>query len=141
MANLVKFFVVGNIPTRRLPQLMALAYQTANDLHLHPKAVLIRSDIHNTTSIQGKYQKDPKGLHLTICFKDAEQLANNTHIASHGYVGDQSDNFIHEATHTPEKSDGIKKKKSGLDVWPSNLKCITEVAYGQVPKEEDIQVG
>ncbi|KAK2858449.1 hypothetical protein FQN49_004718 [Arthroderma sp. PD_2] len=138
MANLVKFYVMGTIPTRRVPQLMALAYQTANDLHLHPKAVLIRSDIHDTTSILGKYQKDPKGLHLTICFKDAEQLANNTHVASHGYVADKLKTFIREATHTPEKHDGTKKKNGG-DVWPGGLKCVVEVAYGQVPTQEEIQ--
>ncbi|KAI2139099.1 hypothetical protein LOZ52_002400 [Ophidiomyces ophidiicola] len=129
---------MGTIPARRLPRLMALAYQTANSLHLHPKAILIRSDIHATTSIQGTYQKDPKGLHLTICFKDAEQLANDTHIASHGYVTDQSTTFIHEATHTSEKADGAKKK-NGADVWPADLKCVSEVAYGQVPNEEEIQ--
>ncbi|KGO73527.1 hypothetical protein PITC_044060 [Penicillium italicum] len=139
MANLVKFYVVGTIAAPRLPHLIALAYQTASDLHLHPKAVLIRSDVHDTTSILGKYQKDPKGLHLTICFKDAEQLANNTHVASHGYVADKFKNFIHEATHTTEKEDGTKKKNGG-DVWPRGLKCVAEVAYGQVPKLEEIQV-
>ncbi|KAG5295619.1 hypothetical protein I7I50_08435 [Histoplasma capsulatum G186AR] len=86
------------------------------------------------------YMKDPKGLHLTICFKNAEQLTNNTHIASHGYVTDRSKTFIHEATHTPEKEDETKKD-NGLDVWPSGLPCVAEVAYGQVPKPEEIQVG
>ncbi|EGC45348.1 conserved hypothetical protein [Histoplasma capsulatum var. duboisii H88] len=83
------------------------------------------------------YMKDPKGLHLTICFKNAEQLTNNTHIASHGYVTDRSKTFIHEATHTPEKEDQTKKD-NGLDVWPSGLPCVAEVAYGQVPKPEEV---
>ncbi|EZF34291.1 hypothetical protein H109_08005 [Trichophyton interdigitale MR816] len=104
--NLVKSYFLnrpGNVQTIR--QHIALAYQTAQDRSIYPTAVLSRSGIHPTTTIDGKYQKDPKGDHLTICFKDRDMMAKGTHTASHGYVDSRSDSHIREATHTPEKPD------------------------------------
>lgn len=39
------------------------------------------------TTIDGKYQKDPKGDHLTLCFKDEEMLAKGTHVATRQICG------------------------------------------------------
>ncbi|KXX76394.1 hypothetical protein MMYC01_207304 [Madurella mycetomatis] len=69
------FFYAGNTITKQRKQaLVALAYATARDLQLAPKAILIRADIHDTTTFNGKYGKDPNGWHGTFAFKDNDQI-------------------------------------------------------------------
>ncbi|GAT24199.1 hypothetical protein RIB2604_01800240 [Aspergillus luchuensis] len=70
------FFYKGCLPDtqQRLQELVAVAYQTARDRRLYPKAVLIRSVAHATTNIMGRPQKDPLGPHVTLCYKDEDQL-------------------------------------------------------------------
>lgn len=62
---------------------------------------LPRMNIHKTTTINGVYQDDPKGKHLTLCYKDQAMLTKGTHVASHGYVDLETDSHIREATHAP----------------------------------------
>ncbi|TWU73013.1 hypothetical protein ED733_000054 [Metarhizium rileyi] len=70
--NVVRFFIYSkmSLSPEKLHQLVNLAYLTARDRKLYPKEILIRSDVHNTTKIFGKYQKDPEGPHTTLCYKD-----------------------------------------------------------------------
>ncbi|POR37539.1 hypothetical protein TPAR_02266 [Tolypocladium paradoxum] len=134
--NIVKYyFHKDHIPrtAERMHQLVALAYQTARDRQLYPRAVFIRSDLHATTSINGVRQQDPKGLHVTLCYKDNEQLQKGTHIACHGYVNDEESMSFREATHAGEKPDSTKKKnKNRTAVWPSEdkLYAAPEIGYG-----------
>ncbi|OAL73508.1 hypothetical protein A7D00_1535 [Trichophyton violaceum] len=138
--NLVNFYLnrPGNVQTIR--QHITLAYQTAQDRSIYPTAVLIRSGIHPTTTIDGKYQKDPKDDHLTICFKDRDMMSKGTHTASHGYVDSRSDFHIREATHTPEKPDSTILTRSGRAVWPAEeqLELEIEVAFGHIPDEDEL---
>ncbi|KAK2763985.1 hypothetical protein FQN54_009604 [Arachnomyces sp. PD_36] len=138
---MVKFYFL-NRPTNAetMRQYIALAYQTAQDQKIYPRAVLVRSGIHGTTTVDGKpHQKDPKGDHLTICFKDSEMLAKGTHVASHGYVDLRTSSNIREATHSPEKPDATKKR-GGREVWPTAeaLPLETELAFGHVPEEAEL---
>ncbi|KAL1973783.1 hypothetical protein VTN31DRAFT_5343 [Thermomyces dupontii] len=66
--NFVRFFFyAGNtISPSRKKALVALAYATARDQQLAPKAILIRSDMHDTTTAGGQHVKDPKGWHGTF---------------------------------------------------------------------------
>ncbi|KAG7110478.1 hypothetical protein HYQ44_010868 [Verticillium longisporum] len=98
---------------------------------LFPKEILIRSDIHNTTKIHGKYQKDPKGPHATLCYKDQNQVESGTHVASHGYVRSMADWTYVSATHHPEKPDSVKKANRKDEIWPpsEDLREITAIAY------------
>ncbi|KAJ5188448.1 hypothetical protein N7472_007462 [Penicillium cf. griseofulvum] len=133
------YFYKGMLPKteERKRQLIALAYQTARDRKLYPKAVLIRSEVHDTTSINGIRQKDPLGLHVTVCYKDGDQLLRGTHVASHGYVKDEVSVEFVEATHHPEKPDSTKRQRGTKTIWPSEdqLVAVAEIGHGHPPSE------
>jgi hypothetical protein len=78
--------------------------------------------------------KDPLGLHVTLCYKDEDQLLRGTHVASHGYVKDKVNLEFVQATHHPEKSD-LTKRQKGKIVWPSEdeLVAAPEIAYSHLP--------
>ncbi|PLN74589.1 hypothetical protein BDW42DRAFT_181986 [Aspergillus taichungensis] len=138
--NMVKYYFYKNHLPRdpaRLHALVALAYQTARDRKLYPKAILIRSEPHDTTSFQGRRQKDPLGWHVTFCYKDSEQLDKGVHVACHGYVQGKDNLEFVRATHAGEKLDSWKKG-DGNAVWPSEeeLEAAPEIGYGH-PLEED----
>ncbi|KZF22826.1 hypothetical protein L228DRAFT_282907 [Xylona heveae TC161] len=73
--NFIKYyFYEGNtITAARKSALVSLAYATARDQQQAPKAILIRADIHNTTTIDGMHTEDPKGWHGTFAFKTDTQ--------------------------------------------------------------------
>lgn len=114
---------------------MALAYQTARDRKPYPKAVLIRSEIHDTASINGVHQKDPLGPHVTLCYKDEDQLLRGTHVSSHGYVHGKDDLGFVRATHAGEKPDTAQRQQGKKTVWPSEseLEVVPEIGYGHLP--------
>ncbi|KAK6810747.1 hypothetical protein RU639_013606 [Aspergillus parasiticus] len=136
------FFYAGNtISPDRKRQLVALAYATARDQKLAPKAVLIRSDMHDTTTIDGKHAKDPKGWHGTFAYKADDQEEREFHVASHGYTNGKEDFTLKEATHTPEKLDRTPRggRRSGKVVWPAeNLLeeyVDSPIAYSHLPQQ------
>ncbi|KAM7208131.1 hypothetical protein V8F20_001411 [Naviculisporaceae sp. PSN 640] len=131
--NVVKYyFHARHVPKTqgRITQYIRLAYQTARDKELYPKAVFIRSEVHDTTIINGKPVKDPLGDHVTFSYKTQDQLGRETHVACHGYVKDKITLEFREATHAPEKPDSTKKK-SGKDVWPNGDDELWEAARGK----------
>ncbi|KYK56455.1 hypothetical protein DCS_03455 [Drechmeria coniospora] len=97
-----------------------------------------RSDAHSSTSIAGIHHKDPKGLHVTLCYKDEGQATRGTHVASHGYVVDAQSLEFREATHAREKADGTMKSSGGL-VWPpeNELYAAPEIGYGHFPQDDE----
>ncbi|KAE8166058.1 hypothetical protein BDV40DRAFT_296870 [Aspergillus tamarii] len=137
--NFVKYYFHKNLypdTEERLRRMIALAYRTARDWKLYPRAVFIRSEVHDTTTINGKHQKDPMGDHVTLCYKDEEQLRKGTHVASHGYVKDWETLEFDHATHHDEKPDSTRKKRGGA-VWPSDnsLAIAPEIGYGHFPDQ------
>ncbi|GLA50036.1 hypothetical protein AnigIFM63604_006052 [Aspergillus niger] len=115
------FFYAGSaISIERKRALVALAYVTARDQLLAPKAILIRADLHKTTSNKGRHVIDPKGWHGTFAFKGSDQVSREYHVASHGYTEGKEDFTLKEATHTPEKADDTRRggPKSDKVVWP-----------------------
>lgn len=74
---------------------------------------------HDTTSINGVHQTDPLGPHVTLCYKDENQLVHGTHVASHGYVRGKDDIGFVCATHTGEKLDSAKRQQGKKTIWPS----------------------
>ncbi|KAJ5273578.1 hypothetical protein N7478_008703 [Penicillium angulare] len=135
--NMIKYyFYEGLIPRskERIRQLITLAYQTARDRKIYPKAILIRSEVHPTTSINGIRIKDPSGLYVTFCYKYEDQLLRGTHVASHGYVKDKATLKFVQATHHPEKSD-LAKRQKGKTFWPAEEELIAapEIAYSHLP--------
>ncbi|RAL03518.1 uncharacterized protein BO80DRAFT_376556, partial [Aspergillus ibericus CBS 121593] len=124
--------------SQTLQALVALAYQTARDRKLYPKAILIRSVVHATTSINGRRQKDPLGWHVTLCYKDETQVATGTHVACHGYVKGKTNLEFVSSTHAGEKPD-TWEKSSGSIVWPSveELEEAPEIGYGHFPEDDD----
>ncbi|KAK0631595.1 hypothetical protein B0T14DRAFT_5183 [Immersiella caudata] len=133
--NIVKYyFHKANVPREeRIRLLIALAYRTARDRQLYPKAVFVRSDVHDTTTIDGKRQKDPRGPHVTFSYKTQDQLGSETHVACHGYVTDNETLQFREATHAEEKADATMKA-SGKAVWPGedSLWEAPEIGYGHI---------
>ncbi|OBR14884.1 hypothetical protein CH63R_00064 [Colletotrichum higginsianum IMI 349063] len=135
--NIVKYyFHKANAPrdAERMRKMVLLAYQTAKDKKLYPKEVFIRSEVHLTTTINGVRQQDPKGLHITLCYKDQAQIDSGTHVACHGYVTDKESLQFIEATHAGEKPDSTKKNEKGDVVWPGaeRLWAAPEIGYGHL---------
>ena len=58
--------------------------------------------------INGTHEKDPLGPHVTVCYKDENQLLHGTHVASHGYVRGKDDIGFVRATHAGEGGLGQK---------------------------------
>ncbi|KAI1905539.1 hypothetical protein LOZ12_006742 [Ophidiomyces ophidiicola] len=117
------YFYSGNtISPERKHALVALAYATARNLQFAPKAILIRADLHESTTINGQYSRDPKGWHGTFAFKDENQIKHEVHVASHGYTSGKEDFVLKEAVHTDEKNDDHPRggKNSDKVVWPNN---------------------
>ncbi|KAJ5485475.1 hypothetical protein N7539_005463 [Penicillium diatomitis] len=134
------FFYSGNtISAERKKSLVALAYATARDQLLAPKAILIRSDMHNTTTSKSGHVMDPKGWHGTFAFKASDQLLREYHVASHGYTNGKEDFTLKEATHTSEKADNTRRGGPLSDkvVWPPEefLEEYKEspIAYSHLP--------
>lgn len=92
-----------------------------------------RSGIHNTTSKNGAWIKDSKGAHLTLCFKDEDQVSKKTHTACHGYVPNPDVWELVEATDEGEKPDNVKRR-NGKVVWPANadLDVAPDVGYSHL---------
>ncbi|KEZ43388.1 hypothetical protein SAPIO_CDS4557 [Scedosporium apiospermum] len=138
--NMVKYYFYKDmLPSnqRQLEQLVALAYQTARDRKLHPKAVLIRSGFHDTTTARGRRIKDPKGWHVTICYKDSNQVLGGTHVACHAYTPGKNIFELVESTHAGEKSDDVLRARNQKPVWPDTeeLAEAPEIGYGHLPED------
>ncbi|XRM48690.1 hypothetical protein ABZX51_011605 [Aspergillus tubingensis] len=139
--NMVRYFFYKNrLPDKQetLQALVAVAYRTARDRKVYPKAILIRSVVHSTTNIKGRIQKDPLGPHVTLCYKDERHLANGTHVACHGYVeGPNSLKYV-KSTHVGEKVDTWVKKSGGI-VWPpeEELDEAPQIGYGHFLEEKN----
>ncbi|KAM0278421.1 hypothetical protein ACHAQH_005176 [Verticillium albo-atrum] len=133
--NVVKyyFYRLNRPADTRMRQLIALAYQTARDRELYPKAVFVRSEVHDTTTINGRRQKDPKGEHVTFSYKSIDHLGRETHVSCHGYVNNAKTLEFREATHASEKPDSTLKR-NGKEVWPDNDEIweAPEVGYGHL---------
>lgn len=114
------FYQRNTISPDRKKALVALAYATARDQLLAPKAILIRSDIHDTTTIDGKRTKDPQGWHGTFAFKSQSQVEKEFHVASHGYTNGKEQFVLTNATHSKEKIDKTPRggRNAGKVVWP-----------------------
>jgi hypothetical protein len=87
--------------------------------------------VHDTTRVNGVYRKDPRGPHVTLCYKTAVHIQRGTHVASHGYVNSMTDWTYTSATHDREKPDAIKKG-NGEAVWPApeRLTELPTIEYG-----------
>ncbi|KAK1950766.1 hypothetical protein LY78DRAFT_649557 [Colletotrichum sublineola] len=136
--NIVKYyFHKANIPRTeaRMRQLIALAYQIARDKELYPQAVFV-CEVHLTTIINSRRQKDPQGAYMTFSYKSQDHLGRETHVACHGYVKDLETLEFKEATHADKKPD-LTKKQSGKAVWPgaAQLWEAPEVGYGHMPEK------
>ncbi|EFE38191.1 hypothetical protein TRV_07156 [Trichophyton verrucosum HKI 0517] len=136
------FFYVGNtISAESKRSLVALAYATARTMEVAPEAVLVRSDIHDTTTIEGKHVKDPKGWHGTFAFKNGNHVQQEFHVASHGYTNGKRDFVLKEATHASPKPDNTPRgaKDSGKVVWPQehHLEEYVDspIAYSHLPQK------
>ncbi|KGO75013.1 hypothetical protein PITC_032510 [Penicillium italicum] len=122
--NLVKFyFYKGMMPKdpELLKNMISLAYQTARDRRLYPKAILIR------------HQEDPNGWHVTFCYKDSTQLGNGLHTACHGYTPGKDMWELTKSTHAGVKLDSVLKQ-NGKPVWPveHELDVAPEIGYGHL---------
>ena len=102
-----------------------------------------RSDVHETTTTDGKRVKDPKGWHGTFAYKDNVQMDREFHVASHGYTDGKENFTLTESTHAPEKSDSTPRggKKSGKVVWPVKGKLEeyvnSPIAYSHLPEQNE----
>ncbi|EJT79931.1 hypothetical protein GGTG_05013 [Gaeumannomyces tritici R3-111a-1] len=132
--NIVKYyFYKAIVPAKPelVSQYVALAYQTAKDRHIYPKAILIRSHLHRSTYVKGQRVSDPNGLHLTVSFKDENGVTTETHVSSHGYVKDKTDTVINKAVHTNPKADTTprgtpKPGQARKVVWPDDSELFQE---------------
>jgi hypothetical protein len=69
----------------------------------------------------GIHQKDPLRLHVTLCYKDENQILQGVLVANHGYVRGKDDiGFVH-ARHAGEKADSAKGQQGKWTVWPPEI--------------------
>ncbi|KAH7029641.1 uncharacterized protein B0I36DRAFT_244279, partial [Microdochium trichocladiopsis] len=117
----------------RMRQLVALAYTMLPIESLYPRAVFVRSEVHSTTTINGRRQKDPRGDHVTFSYKTQDHLGRETHVACHGYVKDPDTLEFKEATHAAEKPDSTMKRNN-KPIWPDDedLWEAPDVGYGHM---------
>ncbi|KAL4783311.1 hypothetical protein BJX76DRAFT_358173 [Aspergillus varians] len=91
--------------------LLHAAYKTAVATDPNTTTALIRSRIHPTTRTGGVYRPDQP--HITIAVKNALNLENGTHRASHGYTPHmRSCDVINVRPSEYEKPDSMR------GVWP-----------------------
>lgn len=162
-ANLVRYFFYAGttIKESRKQALIALAYATAREQYIAPKAILIRfvsafadspllkliriiarADIHDTTTILGRHQKDPQGWHGTFAYKDASNVIRELHESAHGYTTGKDDFTLKEATATLAKKDSTPRggPKSGKIVWPVEADLVEyhdgPIAYSHLPENK-----
>lgn len=83
----------------------------------------------------GRPQKDSLGPHVTLCYKDEDQLTKGTRVACHGYVEGPNRLIFVRSTHAGEKVD-TWVKSSGDVVWPpeEELDEAPEIGYGHFPE-------
>lgn len=95
--------------------------------------IITRSGIHDKTSKNGVRVKDPKGAHLTIYFKNEDQISNKTHSACHGYVPHPNVWELVEVTDEGEKQNNVKRR-SGAVVRPTDadLDIAPDVGYSHL---------
>ncbi|RBR11549.1 hypothetical protein FVER53590_13857 [Fusarium verticillioides] len=93
--------------------------------------LFVRSEVHFTTTINGRRQKDPLGAHVTFSYKTQDSLGRDTHVSCHGYVKDSETLEYAGSTHVDEKPDSTKKT-TGKPVWPgeSQLWEAPEIGIG-----------
>ncbi|KAE8154633.1 hypothetical protein BDV25DRAFT_135800 [Aspergillus avenaceus] len=134
--NMVKFyFYRKQLPRMRhiLHDFIKVAYQTARDRKLYPKAILVSFQIKPT--LKGdRSLPQLKGTmeywHITFNYKDQGQLNSGTHTACHGYIPSEHEYELIKSTHGVDKCD-TALTRNGKHVWPSGeeLVMVCEVAY------------
>lgn len=94
--------------------------QIYTPIEFYANELSISSDMHNTTTNNGRHVVDPQGWHGTFAFKASDQLLREYHVASHGYTNGKEDFALKEATHTSEKADSTRRggPRSDKVVWP-----------------------
>lgn len=110
-----------------------VAFDTIHYGHAVLTGQFVRSDLHDTTSVNGQHVKDPRGWRGTFAFKFADRTQKDFHVASHGYTGSNEDFVLSDATHTAEKPDATPRgrPKSKKVVWPRE-KGLEEYAVNPI---------
>lgn len=81
------YFPAGFISNpERKKALVELTIKATERLQVNPTEILIRADLHDSTSIGGRWVPDPNGWHATFSYKTAAMAAENKHAASHAYT-------------------------------------------------------
>ncbi|KAL9012484.1 MAG: hypothetical protein Q9173_002753 [Seirophora scorigena] len=81
--------------------------------------VLIRSDVHASTRILGKWAKDEP--HLTVSLKNRIQEEEKTHETSHGYTIALDDYTLARSVPSKYIKRDDTKDQDGNDIWPGGL--------------------
>lgn len=87
-----------------------------------PLLITHSSEIHDTT--YGKYGAiilDPKGDHITYCYKNQMQFDIRSHVAGHAYTFGPSNFDLREATFAREKDDDTPRSAGKDPVWPEDV--------------------
>jgi hypothetical protein len=84
-----------------------------------------RSQIHDTTVINGQRVPDPDGPHITVSWKSEKQLEENTHATLHGYVPTMKSFDLKFAKAAEiEVKDDDTEKGGGKVVWPAERDLV-----------------
>ena len=125
--------------TQRLCSVPVFAFCSYFSYKQQLRQCLYRSGFHKTTTINGKYQDDPNSWHLTFCYKDEEQLANETLTACHGYTSGKDIYELVKPTHAGEKADATIKPRNNERVWPdeADLQVAPDVGYSHLADQRE----
>lgn len=70
----------------RKKALIGLVMKAIERLQVDATEVFIRADLHDSTSIGGRWVPDANGFHATFSYKTAAMAAESKHVASHAYT-------------------------------------------------------
>ncbi|KAL8824481.1 MAG: hypothetical protein Q9170_008139 [Blastenia crenularia] len=99
--------------------LMDAAYKATKLREPSPKVILVRSKVHMTTYYGGQYVADKP--HITVSYKNAQQVKNKTHGTCHGYTKTAKDLQIVDAKSTGFVKPDATVDNKGKPIWPGGL--------------------
>ena len=112
------YFPVGFIlnPERK-KALIGLVMKAIERLQVDATEVFIRADLHDSTSIGGRWVPDANGFHATFFYKTAAMAAESKHVASHAYTFGGDTYSLKEAVADAPKPDTVLRKRGNVS-WP-----------------------
>ena len=126
-----------------LPHLVEIAAKTCWTAGIKPVAILIRSNVHDSTGVtrasEKVYERDD--WHITISAKNRSEAATGEHSTYHGYVRHKWSKTVTDTRSAGRKSDTFVRKQQSrypMPVWPSDPNSLIKLSIADKPDMEEV---